>query len=165
MLANACGPCIGQWDRKDVKKGEKNSIVTSFNRNFTSRNDGNPATHAFVASPDIVTAMAIAGSLSFNPITDTLKDASGNAFKFSPPTGSDLPQSGFDAGEETFQKPPADGSKVQVVVDPKSDRLQLLKPFAPWNGKDIKGQFHRAIVNRRLMRPVYRRPSAHQGSR
>ncbi|CEO99132.1 unnamed protein product (mitochondrion) [Plasmodiophora brassicae] len=138
VLANACGPCIGQWDRKDVKKGEKNSIVTSFNRNFTSRNDGNPATHAFVASPDIVTAMAIAGSLSFNPITDTLKDASGNAFKFSPPTGSDLPQSGFDAGEETFQKPPADGSKVQVVVDPKSDRLQLLKPFAPWNGKDIK---------------------------
>jgi aconitate hydratase len=137
VLANACGPCIGQWDRQDVKKGEKNSIITSYNRNFTGRNDANPATHAFVASPDLVTAMTFAGDLTFNPLTDTLKGADGKEFKFSDPAGHELPARGYDPGENTFQAPPEDRSNVQVAVDPKSDRLQLLKPFAPWDGKDI----------------------------
>ncbi|KAF9562098.1 aconitase [Agrocybe pediades] len=138
VLANACGPCIGQWDRQDVKKGEPNTIVTSYNRNFTGRNDANPATHAFVTSPDIVTALAFAGSLSFNPLTDSIPTPSGKPFKFSPPTGFELPPSGYDPGEDTFQAPPQDRASVQVKVDPKSDRLQLLKPFAPWDGKDPK---------------------------
>ncbi|KAL1412900.1 Aconitate hydratase mitochondrial [Vanrija albida] len=137
VLANACGPCIGQWDRQDVPKGVKNSIITSYNRNFTGRNDANPATHAFVASPDLVTAMVFAGDLTFNPLTDTLKGADGKEFKFSEPSGFELPAKGYDAGENTFQAPPEDGSKVQVAVDPKSDRLQILEPFKPWNGKDI----------------------------
>src|SRR5204863_7246636 len=106
VLANACGPCIGQWDRKDVKKGEKNTIVTSYNRNFTGRNDANPATHAFVASPEIVTAMAFAGDLRFNPLTDTLKDANGKQFKFSDPNGFELPPKGYDPGQDTYQAPP-----------------------------------------------------------
>ncbi|GHJ87322.1 hypothetical protein NliqN6_3724 [Naganishia liquefaciens] len=137
VLANACGPCIGQWDRQDVKKGEKNSIITSYNRNFTGRNDANPATHAFVASPDLVTAMTFAGSLTFNPLTDTLKGADGKEFKFSDPAGHELPARGYDPGENTFQAPPEDRGSVKVAVDPKSDRLQLLTPFKPWNGKDI----------------------------
>ncbi|KAK4689541.1 hypothetical protein P7C73_g553, partial [Tremellales sp. Uapishka_1] len=137
VLANACGPCIGQWDRKDVKKGEANSIITSYNRNFTGRNDANPATHAFVASPDLVTAMVFAGSLAFNPLTDSLKGADGKEFKFSAPTGFELPAKGYDAGENTFQAPPADGTTVSVAVNPSSDRLQLLTPFKPWDGKDI----------------------------
>ncbi|KJE93284.1 aconitase 2 [Capsaspora owczarzaki ATCC 30864] len=137
VLANACGPCIGQWDRRDIKHGEKNSIITSFNRNFTARNDANPATHAFVASPEIVTAMAIAGSLAFNPETDTLTDKNGKPFKLQPPTGDELPARGFDAGEDTYQGPPADGSNVKVDVDPKSARLQLLSPFNKWDGKDF----------------------------
>ncbi|KAF8201168.1 aconitate hydratase [Mycena galopus ATCC 62051] len=119
VLANACGPCIGQWDRKDVEKGEANSIITSYNRNFTGRNDANPATHAFVASPDIVTAMAFAGNLSFNPLTDSLTAA----------------PRGYDPGQDTFQPPPTDRASVQVAVDPKSDRLQLLEPFKPWDGE------------------------------
>lgn len=135
VLANACGPCIGQWDRQDIKKGEVNSIITSYNRNFTGRNDANPATHAFVASPDIVTAMAFAGDLRFNPVTDTLTGTDGKAFKFSDPTGNELPPTGYDPGENTFQAPPADRASVQVAVSPSSDRLQLLKPFAPWDGK------------------------------
>ncbi|EPS98054.1 hypothetical protein FOMPIDRAFT_1051810 [Fomitopsis schrenkii] len=135
VLANACGPCIGQWDRRDVKKGEKNSIITSYNRNFTGRNDANPATHAFVASPDIVTAFVFAGDLRFNPLTDTLTGADGKPFKFTDPTGAELPPKGYDPGQNTFQAPPADRASVQVAVDPKSDRLQLLKPFAPWDGK------------------------------
>ncbi|CAK5262265.1 unnamed protein product [Mycena citricolor] len=135
VLANACGPCIGQWDRQDVPKGEKNSIITSYNRNFTGRNDANPATHAFVASPDIVTAMAFAGDLTFNPLTDTLKDSEGKPFKFSDPTGHELPPRGYDPGENTFQAPPEDRASVQVAVDPKSDRLQLLKPFTPFTGE------------------------------
>jgi aconitate hydratase len=138
VLANACGPCIGQWNRTDVKKGEKNSIITSYNRNFTARNDGNPATHAFVASPDIVTAMAFAGRLDFNPMTDSLTDANGKPFKFHAPTGDELPSRGFDAGENTFQPPPHDRSKVDVIINAKSDRLQKLEPFAPWNGKDFE---------------------------
>lgn len=138
VLANACGPCIGQWDRTDVKKGDKNSIITSYNRNFTGRNDANPGTHAFVASPDIVTAMAFAGSLTFNPMTDSLKGADGKEFKFSDPSGHSLPSKGYDPGENTYQEPPKDRASVQVAVDPKSDRLQLLTPFKPWDGKDPK---------------------------
>jgi aconitate hydratase len=135
VLANACGPCIGQWDRTDVKKGEANSIITSYNRNFTGRNDANPATHAFVASPDLVTAMAFAGDLTFNPLTDTLTGSDGKPFKFSDPNGNELPPRGYDPGQDTFQPPPADRASVTVAVDPKSDRLQLLQPFAPWDGK------------------------------
>ncbi|KAJ6598462.1 aconitate hydratase [Mycena vulgaris] len=135
VLANACGPCIGQWDRKDVAKGTANSIITSYNRNFTGRNDANPATHAFVASPDIVTAMAFSGSLSFNPLTDSLTGSDGKPFKFSDPTGNELPPRGYDPGQDTFQAPPADRASVQVAVDPKSDRLQLLHPFQPWSGE------------------------------
>jgi len=137
VLANACGPCIGQWKRTDVKKGEKNSIITSYNRNFTGRNDANPATHAFVASPEIVTAIGLAGRLTFNPVTDTLIGKDGKMFKLNPPSGDELPKRGFDAGEDTYQAPAADGNKVSVRIDPKSDRLQDLKAFAPWNGKDL----------------------------
>ena len=138
VLANACGPCIGQWDRKDIKKGDKNTIVSSFNRNFTSRNDGNPDTHSFVASPEITTAFAIAGDLRFNPLTDKLKDKDGNEFMLKPPVGVGLPINGYDAGENTYQAPPKDRETVRVQVSPNSDRLQLLKPFAPWDGKDAK---------------------------
>lgn len=138
VLANACGPCIGQWDRQDVKKGTKNSIITSYNRNFTGRNDANPATHAFVASPDLVTAMVFAGRLDFNPVTDTLKGADGKEFKFSDPSGHELPPRGYDPGENTFQAPPEDRASVNVAVAPTSDRLQLLKPFKPWDGKDAE---------------------------
>lgn len=138
VLANACGPCIGQWDRKDVPKGTKNSIITSYNRNFTGRNDANPSTHAFVASPDLVTAMVFAGSMTFNPLTDSLKGADGKEFKFSDPSGKELPPSGYDAGENTFQAPPEDRSSVQVAIDPSSDRLQFLEPFKAWDGKDPK---------------------------
>ena len=130
VLANACGPCIGQWNRQDVPKGEKNSIITSFNRNFTGRADGNPETHAFVASPEIVTAMALGGKLTFNPTTDTLS----NGTRLSPPSGDELPRNGFSAGEETYQAP---SGNAEVVVDPKSTRLQLLSPFAKYDGKDI----------------------------
>lgn len=138
VLANACGPCIGQWDRRDVKKGEKNTIVTSYNRNFTGRNDANPATHAFVASPEIVTALAIAGRLDFNPLTDYLTGANGEKFKFESPSGDELPAKGFDPGMDTYQAPPSDGSTVSVVVNPASTRLQLLTPFQKWDGEDIK---------------------------
>jgi len=135
VLANACGPCIGQWDRKDVKMGEANSIITSYNRNFTGRNDANPATHAFVASPDVVTAMAFGGRLSFNPLTDTLIGSDGKPFKFSDPSGYELPPRGYDPGQDTFQPPPESRLSVQVAVDPNSKRLQVLQPFKPWDGK------------------------------
>ncbi len=138
VLANACGPCIGQWNRTDTKQGEVNSIITSYNRNFTARNDGNPQTHAFVASPDIVTALTIAGKITFNPLTDKLKNAKGEEVMLTPPKGEEVPPKGFTPGEETFQAPPKDRSKVQVVVDPKSNRLQLLEPFDAWNGKDFE---------------------------
>lgn len=152
VLANACGPCIGQWKRDDIKKGDKNSIITSYNRNFTGRNDANPQTHAFVSSPEVppapsahrpmcpanahalslslwcmcaralpiqlVTAMSIAGDLTFNPLTDSLTGADGKQFKLKSPYGDELPARGFDAGEDTYQPPAADGSKVTVVVDP-----------------------------------------------
>ncbi|CAI8014118.1 Probable aconitate hydratase, mitochondrial, partial [Geodia barretti] len=138
VLANACGPCIGQWDRRDVDKGEKNTIVSSYNRNFTGRNDANPATHSFVASPEIVTALALAGDLRFNPLTDSLTGASGEEFRLEPPTGEELPSKGFDAGEECYQEPPAKGSSSSVDVDPNSNRLQLLTPFDKWDGNDIE---------------------------
>lgn len=136
VLANACGPCIGQWTRTDVPKGTANSIITSFNRNFSQRNDGNPNTHAFVASPEVVTAMSIAGSLAFNPQTDTIKGPDGVEFKLEAPSGDELPSRGFDPGEDTFQPPMDDGSSVNVDIDPKSQRLALLEPFLPWNGED-----------------------------
>jgi aconitate hydratase len=136
VLANACGPCIGQWKRTEVVKGEKNSIVTSFNRNFAARNDANPATHAFVTSPEIVTAMAIAGDLTFNPEKDTLVGADGREIMLSPPEGDELPARGYDPGEETYQAPA--GSKETVKVDPESQRLQLLTPFSAWDGKDLE---------------------------
>ncbi|KAK0256924.1 Aconitate hydratase mitochondrial [Friedmanniomyces endolithicus] len=121
---------------RDVKKGEPNSIISSYNRNFTGRNDANPATHAFVASPDLVVAMTIAGSLNFNPLTDTLKDKDGNDFKLSVPTGEALPSQGFDPGNDTYQAPPEDRASINVAVSPQSDRLQLLEPFQAWDGKD-----------------------------
>ncbi|GLH08684.1 Aconitate hydratase, mitochondrial [Gryllus bimaculatus] len=138
VLANACGPCIGQWDRKDVKKGEKNTIVSSYNRNFTGRNDANPATHAFVTSPELVTALSIAGTLDFDPTKDKLKGTDGKEFSLDSPYGDELPQRGFDPGEDTYEHPPADGGKVKVDVDPKSQRLQLLEPFDVWDGKDLQ---------------------------
>jgi len=138
VLANACGPCIGQWKRDDVKKGEANTIVTSYNRNFTGRNDGNPKTHAFVTSPELVTAMVIAGRLDFNPLSDYITAPDGSKFKLESPYGDELPAKGFDPGEETYQYPPADGSSLKVDVSPKSDRLQLLTPFKKWDGKDIE---------------------------
>ncbi|CAG9862642.1 unnamed protein product [Phyllotreta striolata] len=137
VLANACGPCIGQWDRKDVKKGEKNTIVTSYNRNFTGRNDANPATHGFVASPELVTALSIAGTLQFNPLTDEVSGKDGKKFKLSPPVGVELPKKGFDPGKDTYVPPGKDASEVKVDIDPKSKRLQLLKPFEKWDGKDM----------------------------
>jgi len=135
VLANACGPCIGQWDRQDKKKGEKNSIITSYNRNFTARNDANPATHAFVASPEIVTAFAAAGRLDFNPNTDKLTGADGKQYTLTAPTGEELPPRGFDPGQDTYQAPTPGAAKVKV--DPKSNRLQLLEPFNKWDGKDL----------------------------
>lgn len=137
VLANACGPCIGQWDRKDVKKGDKNTIVTSYNRNFTGRNDANPATHCFVTSPEMVTALSIAGRLDFNPLCDELTGADGKKFKLDAPFGDELPSKGFDPGMDTYDAPPSSGDKLKVNVDPKSKRLQLLEPFDKWNGKDL----------------------------
>lgn len=137
ILANACGPCIGMWKRMDIKTGERNTIVTSFNRNFAKRNDGNPETLAFVASPEITTALAIAGRLSFNPITDELVNEKGEKVKLDPPVGEELPPNGFDEGSSGFIPPAEDGSSIEVKVDPKSDRLQLLQPFEPWDGKDF----------------------------
>lgn len=136
VLANACGPCIGQWNRKDVKQGEKNTILTSYNRNFTGRNDANPGTHAFIGSPEIVTAMAFAGDLAFNPMTDSLTLSDGKKFKFNPPAGDELPSRGFDAGEDTYQPPAVDASDISVKIGSKSNRLQYLAPFKPWDRKD-----------------------------
>lgn len=137
VLANACGPCIGQWKRDDIKQGEKNSIVTSFNRNFQKRNDGNPETNAFIASPEIVTALALAGRLSFNPLTDTLKTPDGKEVKLEQPESSELPAQGFISEDAGYIEPAKDGSKIEVIVDPNSERLQLLEPFKPWDGKDF----------------------------
>ncbi|WPQ65467.1 aconitate hydratase [Chitinophaga sancti] len=139
VLANACGPCIGQWARHIDDPNRKNSIITSFNRNFAKRNDGLAGTHAFVASPEIVTALAIAGTLTFNPLTDTLKNKDGQDVKLDEPTGFELPVKGFAVDDPGYQAPAADGSGVQVVVSPTSDRLQLLAAFTPWEGTDLKG--------------------------
>jgi aconitate hydratase len=140
ILANACGPCIGQWARHRTGGNDQpNTIVTSFNRNFAKRADGNPKTHAFVASPDMVTALALAGTLDFNPLTDTLTNENGEQVKLDPPTGEELPPKGFDVEDNGYQAPAEDGSGVQVVVSPDSKRLQLLEPFVPWDGADITG--------------------------
>ena len=139
VFTNACGPCIGQWDREGAEKQEKNTIVHSFNRNFSKRADGNPNTHAFVASPEMVAALAIAGRLDFNPITDTLLNDQGEAVKLTPPYGEELPSKGFAVDDPGYQAPAEDGSNIEVVVSPTSNRLQLLTPFAPWDGKNITG--------------------------
>lgn len=139
VLANACGPCIGQWARHTNDPDKKNSIITSFNRNFAKRNDGNPNTHAFVASPEIVTAMAIAGHLSFNPLKDKLINEEGKEVTLDEPKGIELPTKGFAVEDPGYQAPAEDGSGVQVVVSPDSNRLQLLHPFTPWEGSDLKG--------------------------
>jgi aconitate hydratase len=139
VFANACGPCIGMWARVGADRKEKNTIVHSFNRNFQSRNDGNPNTYAFVGSPELVTALAIAGDLNFNPLTDYLTNEKGEQVKLDPPTGDELPKKGFDVKDPGYQAPAKDGSGVQVKVSPTSDRLQLLAPFKPWEGKDLKG--------------------------
>jgi len=138
VLANACGPCIGQWDRQDVAKGEKNTIVTSYNRNFTGRNDANTQTHAFVTSPELVTALSISGDLSFNPVTDELTGADGQKFKLDCPYGDELPALGFDPGEDTYQAPPEDGAGLTVDVEETSQRLQLLSPFKRFEGTDLE---------------------------
>jgi aconitate hydratase len=139
VLANACGPCIGQWARHTDDPKRRNSIITSFNRNFAKRNDGNPNTHAFVASPEIVTAFAIAGDLTFNPLTDTLTNKNGEAVMLDEPLGVELPVNGFAVEDAGYAAPAEDGSQVQVIVDPKSDRLQLLEGFPMWNGSDYTG--------------------------
>ncbi len=138
VFANACGPCIGQWDRLGAEKKEKNTIIHSFNRNFSKRADGNPNTHAFVASPETVTAIALAGRLDFNPITDTLINEDGVAVKLDPPSGEELPVKGFAVEDAGYQAPIEDGASVVVKVDPKSDRLQLLQPFVPINNSELQ---------------------------
>ncbi len=139
VFANACGPCIGMWSRMGAEKQEKNTIVHSFNRNFKARNDSNPNTYAFVASPEIVTALALAGDLTFNPLTDTLTNADGQQVKLDAPTGDELPVKGFAVEDAGYQAPAADGTSVKVEVSPVSERLQLLDPFAAWEGADLKG--------------------------
>ena len=139
VFTNACGPCIGQWDREGAEKGEKNTIVHSFNRNFSKRADGNPNTHAFVTSPEMVAALAISGDLGFNPITDTLINDNGEEVKLVPPTGDELPTKGFDVDDPGYQAPAADGSAIEVIVSPTSQRLELLQPFEAWDGKNISG--------------------------
>jgi aconitate hydratase len=139
VFTNACGPCIGMWDRVGAEKKEKNTIVHSFNRNFAKRADGNPNTYAFVASPEMVAALAIAGDLSFNPLTDFLTNEKGEKVKLDPPFGDELPKKGFAVEDAGYQAPAADGSKVQVLVDKASKRLQLLDPFTAWEGVDLKG--------------------------
>ena len=139
VLANACGPCIGQWARHMDDPDRKNSIITSFNRNFAKRNDGNPNTHAFVASPELTTAFAIAGSLTFNPITDTLTNEDGEQVKLDEPMGIEMPPSGFAVEDAGYREPAKDGSNIEVKVDPESKRLQILTPFEPWDGGNMEG--------------------------
>ena len=138
VLANACGPCIGQWKRDDIKSGDRNSILTSFNRNFQKRNDGNAETYAFIGSPELVIAMSLSGKMTFNPLKDTLKNKDGKEVKLAPPEGLELPAKGFTSEESGYIEPPADGKNLEVAVSPESNRLQLLEPFAPWDGKDIE---------------------------
>ena len=136
MLANACGPCIGQWSRPESITGQPNTIVNSYNRNFPKRNDGSAKTLSFVTSPDTVMALALAGRLDFDPTTDTLTAPDGTEVRLDPPVGEVLPDRGYDPGEDTFTAPPEDASAVEVVVSPTSDRLQLLEPFPAWDGED-----------------------------
>jgi aconitate hydratase len=138
VLANACGPCIGQWKRSDVGKDEANTIVSSFNRNFPGRNDGSQATLSFLTSPEIVTALAFAGTVEFDPVHGTMTTPDGKAFRFTPPEGEELPRQGFARGEEGYEAPAADGSAVQVAIRPDSERLQVLAPFPRWDGKDFE---------------------------
>ena len=138
VLANACGPCIGQWDRSQVSKGEQNSIVTSYNRNFPARNDANPETMNFIASPELAVALGLGGRLSFNPLTDTLTGADGREFKLDPPKPApEVPPQGFDPGQSGYLEPPESGEDVEVVVDPESNRLQILDPWPAWDGNDF----------------------------
>ena len=137
IFTNACGPCIGQWDREGADKGEKNTIIHSFNRNFSKRADGNPNTHAFVASPEMVAALAIAGDLGFNPITDTLTNSNGEQVKLNAPTGDELPKKGFAVEDAGYQAPAEDGSAIDIAVSPSSSRLQLLENFPLWDGTNI----------------------------
>jgi len=137
VLANACGPCIGQWKRHDVKFGERNSILTSYNRNFSGRNDANPGTHAFVASPEVVVAFALAGKLTFNPVVDPLFNEEGLPIRLEPPHGKEFPTKGFDFGESGFVSPANDGTAVEIAIHPESQRLQLLEPFKPWAGHEF----------------------------
>ncbi len=139
IMANACGPCIGQWSRKMDDPNRKNSILNSFNRNFAKRNDGNASTHSFIASPEIVTAMTLAGRMTFNPLKDTLVNSYGHEVKLDEPRGEELPEKGFDVRDAGYLPPPANAGAVFVSVNPKSDRLQLLEPFPVWDGKDITG--------------------------
>jgi aconitate hydratase len=138
LLANACGPCIGQWKRSDVGREETNTIVSSFNRNFPGRNDGSPATLSFLTSPEIVTALAFAGTLEFDPVHGTLTGPDGKAFRFTPPEGEELPRDGFVRGEEGYEAPAEDGEAVEVEIPPGSERLQLLQPFPRWDGRDFE---------------------------
>ena len=139
IMANACGPCIGQWSRKIDNPDRKNSILNSFNRNFAKRNDGNSGTHSFISSPEIVTALTLAGDLTFNPMTDTIVNEQGREVKLDEPSGQELPPRGFDVKDAGYLAPPATGEGVVVTVSPDSDRLQLLAPFDAWDGKDLKG--------------------------
>ena len=139
VLSNACGPCIGQWNRHGSENHEKNSILTSFNRNFAKRNDGNPNTHGFVASPEIVTAMTIAGDLMFNPLKDSLTNSEGESVYLDAPKGIDSPPKGFEVEDIGFQPPLVNGKNISININPDSERLQLLKPFSPWNGENILG--------------------------
>ncbi len=139
VLANACGPCIGQWARHNDDPDRENSIITSFNRNFAKRNDGNPKTNAFVASPEIVTALSIAGDLTFNPLTDKLVNENGEEVMLDPPVGDELPAQGFDVEDAGYLAPAEDGADIEINVNPESERLQLLTPFEPWDGKDLTG--------------------------
>ena len=138
VLANACGPCIGQWKRHGAEKGEKNTIITSYNRNFAKRNDGNPATHSFVAGPEIVTALAFAGKITFNPLTDSIETDTGEKVKLEAPNGEELPARGFDSGESGYVAPAEEGSGIEITVKPDSERLQLLVPFNAWDGEDFQ---------------------------
>ncbi|MGH9388422.1 MAG: aconitase family protein, partial [Vicinamibacteria bacterium] len=138
VLANACGPCIGQWKRSDVKPGTRNSILTSYNRNFARRNDGSAETMAFIGSPEIVVAYALDGRLTFNPLTDDLTDSHGKPFHLRPPRPApEVPEKGFVLTQEGYIAPAEDGSKIEVRIDPKSERLQVLAPFPPWDGGDF----------------------------
>ena len=137
VLANACGPCIGQWQRDDIEKGERNTIVCSFNRNFPARNDGNAATLSFIGSPETVTAMALTGRLDVDFVHEPFTAADGTQLVLEPPEADELPQKGFDPGESGFSPPADDPTTVEIVVAPDSDRLELLEPFPAWNGRDF----------------------------